>query len=204
MYVRPCLPSPAKQPPSGPGWLHEIKLDGFRMLARRDAAGLRLLTRNAFDWAGRYPGITSAVNGLRCRSCLIDGEVVICGEDGIPIFNRLREGKQVKGEALLFAFDLIELDGRDLRREPIETRKAALARLLRKAAINLQLNEHITEPGDVVFKHACRMGLEGIVSKRLGSTYRSGRTNAWLKSKNPDAPAVRREAEEDWNGKSWR
>ena len=104
------------------------------MLARRDAAGVRLLTRNAFDWAGRYPGITSAVNELRCRSCLIDGEVVICGEDGIPIFNRLREGKQVKGEALLFAFDLIELDGRDLRREPIEARKATLAKLLRKAA----------------------------------------------------------------------
>jgi bifunctional non-homologous end joining protein LigD len=183
MYVRPCLPSPAERPPSGSGWLHEIKLDGFRMLARRDAAGVRLLTRNAFDWAGRYPGITSAVNGLRCRSCLIDGEVVICGEDGIPIFNRLREGKQVKGEALLFAFDLIELDGRDLRREPIEARKATLAKLLRKAAVSLQLNEHIIEPGDLVFKHACRMGLEGIVSKRLGSTYRSGRSNHWLKMK---------------------
>jgi bifunctional non-homologous end joining protein LigD len=161
------------------------------MLARRDAAGVRLLTRNAFDWAGRYPGITSAVNGLRCRSCLIDGEVVICGEDGIPIFNRLREGKQVKGEALLFAFDLIELDGRDLRREPIEARKATLAKLLRKAAVSLQLNEHIIEPGDLVFKHACRMGLEGIVSKRLGSTYRSGRSNHWLKMKNPTAPAVK-------------
>jgi bifunctional non-homologous end joining protein LigD len=104
------------------------------MLARRDAAGVRLLTRNGIDWAGRCPGIMSAVNGLRCRSCLIDGEVVICGEDGIPIFNRLRQGRQVKGDALLFAFDLIELDGRDLRREPIEARKATLAQLLRKAA----------------------------------------------------------------------
>jgi bifunctional non-homologous end joining protein LigD len=204
MYVRPCLPSPAKHSPSGPGWRHEIKLDGFRMLARRDAAGVRLLTRNGIDWAGRYPGIMSAVNRLRCRSCLIDGEVVICGEDGIPIFNRLREGKQVKGEALLFAFDLIELDGRDLRREPIESRTATLAKLLRKAAISLQLNDHIAEPGDVVSKHACRMGLEGIVSKRLGSTYRSGRTSSWLKSKNPNAPAVRREAEEDWGRKGWR
>jgi hypothetical protein len=88
-HVRASLPSsPAERPPSGPGWLHEIKLDGFRMLARRDAAGVRLLTRNGIDWAGRYPGIISAVNGLRCRTCLIDREVVICGEDRIPIFNR--------------------------------------------------------------------------------------------------------------------
>ena len=78
-------------PPSGSGRLHEIRLDGFRILARRDGAGVRLLTRNGIDCAGRYPGIN--------RSCLLDGEVVICGEDGIPIFNRLRQGKQVKGEA---------------------------------------------------------------------------------------------------------
>src|SRR5262245_27942521 len=121
---------------------------------------------------------------------------VICGEDGIPIFNRLREGRQVKGEALLLAFRPDRARRRDLRREPIELRKAALAKLLRKAAISIQLNEHITEPGDVVFKHACRMGLEGIVSKRLGSLYRSGRSSDWLKTKNPAAPAVRREAEE--------
>jgi ATP-dependent DNA ligase len=146
-FIEPCLPSRADRPPSGPGWVHEIKHDGFRMLARRDAASVRLLTRNGFDWARRYPGIMSAVNGLRCRSCLLDGEVVICGEDGIPIFNRLREGKRVKGEALLFAFDLIELDGRDLRSEPIEARKAALAKLLRKSEISLQLNSPANPSG---------------------------------------------------------
>jgi bifunctional non-homologous end joining protein LigD len=167
-------------------------------MARRDPAGVRLLTRNGNDWSGRYPAIASAVNRLRCRSCLIDGEVVICGEDGIPVFNRLREGRQVKGEAVLYAFDLVELDRKDLRREPIEERKAELARLLRAAAGALLLNEHITHPGDIVFRHACKMGLEGIVSKRLGSRYVSGRTRDWLKLKNPDAPAVKREAEEDW------
>ena len=88
--------------------------------------------------------------------------------------------------------------GDDLRREPIERRKAALAKLLRHAKAGLLLNEHIDEPGDVVFRHACKLGLEGIVSKRLGSPYRSGRSQHRIKSKNPDAPAVKREAEEDW------
>jgi bifunctional non-homologous end joining protein LigD len=85
------------------------------------------------------------------------------------VFNRLREGRQVKGEAVLYAFDLVELDRKDLRREPIEERKAELARLLRAAVRAVLLNEHIIHPGDIVFRHACKMGLEGIVSKRLGS-----------------------------------
>ena len=99
----------------------------------------------------------------------------------------------------LYAFDLIELDGDDLRGEPIEVRKAALARLVRNGRPGLMLNEHIDdEPGDVVFRHACRLGLEGIVSKRKASMYRSGRSPDWIKSKNPTCEAVRREAEEDW------
>ena len=98
----------------------------------------------------------------------------------------------------LFAFDLIELNGQDLRREPIEVRKRQLVTLLRAARVGLQVNEHVSEPGDVVFRHACKLGLEGIVSKRLGSRYRSGRSKDWLKFKNPDAPAVKREAEEEW------
>jgi bifunctional non-homologous end joining protein LigD len=98
----------------------------------------------------------------------------------------------------MWCFDLLELNGRDLRREPIEVRKAALARLLKKAQVGLQFNEHITVPGDIVLRHACKLGLEGIVSKRLGSLYVSGRSRDWLKFKNPDAPAVKREFEEDW------
>src|SRR5262245_56143828 len=105
----------------------------------------------------------------------------------------------------LFAFDLLELDGRDLRREPLEVRKATLASVLRKARSGVQLNEHLEhEDGELVFRHACKMGLEGIVSKRLGSPYRSGRSKDWLKFKNPDAPAVKREAEEDWGSRRWR
>jgi bifunctional non-homologous end joining protein LigD len=125
-FVGPCLPSPAERPPSGPGWFHEIKLDGFRLMPRRDAAGVRLLTRRGIDWTTRYPSIAAAVGALACRSCLIDGEVVICGEDGIPVFDRLRYGRQPQSEAVLFAFDLLELAGRDLRRTPLEERSAPL------------------------------------------------------------------------------
>ena len=89
-FIAPCLPSPAPHPPAGDHWIHEIKLDGFRTLARRDGAGVRLLTRRGIDWTTRYPAIAAAVAALACRSCLIDGEVVICGDDGIPVFDRLR------------------------------------------------------------------------------------------------------------------
>jgi ATP-dependent DNA ligase len=99
----------------------------------------------------------------------------------------------------LYAFDLLELDGVDLRREPIEVRKESLANFLHcKSEVGLQLNEHFHEAGDVIFRHACKLGCEGIVSKRLGSRYRSGRSADWLKIKNPAAPAMQREAEEDW------
>jgi bifunctional non-homologous end joining protein LigD len=102
----------------------------------------------------------------------------------------------------MWAFDLIELDGDDLRLDPLEMRKATLATLLARAAPGLRLNEHMEEDGPLVFHHACKLGLEGIVSKRKDSRYRSGRSPHWIKSKNPNAPAVKREAEEDWG--KWR
>jgi ATP-dependent DNA ligase len=157
-FIEPCLPSPALELPARSGSIHEIKHDGFRLLARRDAGGVRLFT---------------------------------------PVFDRLRYGRQQKTEAVLFAFDLLELAGH-LRRDPLEERKWALAKLLKRASWSLHLNDHIDEPGDIVFRHACKLGFEGIVSKRLGSPYRSGRSRIWLKFKNPAVPAVRREAEEDW------
>jgi bifunctional non-homologous end joining protein LigD len=196
-FIEPCLPTTADRPPSGPDWIHEIKHDGYRLMARRDPVGIRLLTRNGNDWSPRYPLIVEAVNRLKVRSCLIDGEAVVCDDNGLAVFERLRrkcEGRHV----FLFAFDLLELDGADLRREPIETRKATLTSLLRGSLPGLRLNAHFAQPGDVVFRHACKLGLEGIVSKRLGSRYRSGRSPDWLKFKNPEAPAMKREAEEDW------
>ena len=132
------------------------------------------------------------------RSCLIDGEVVCCDDRGLAVFQALRR-RQNEERAFLYAFDLLELNGDDLRREPIEVRKATLASILRKARHGVRLNEHLEHDcGLTVFQHACKMGLEGIVSKRLGSRYRSGRSPDWLKFKNPEAPAVKRETEEDW------
>jgi bifunctional non-homologous end joining protein LigD len=167
-------------------------------MARRDPVGIRLVTRRGNDWTTRFPLVLEAVNHLKVRSCLIDGEVVCCNDRGLAVFQALRR-RQNEARAFLFAFDLLELNGMDLRAEPIEVRKATLASILRKSRHGVRLNEHLEHPeGDVVFRHACKMGLEGIVSKRLGSRYRSGRSPDWLKFKNPEAPAVRREAEEDW------
>jgi ATP-dependent DNA ligase len=201
-FIEPCLPSPADKPPSGANWIHEIKHDGYRLMARRDPVGIRLITRRGNDWTQRYALVVEAVNHLKVRSCLIDGEVVCCDERGLARFDVLRRRRNA-AQAFLYAFDLLELDGTDLRREPIEVRKATLASILHKSRPGVRLNEHLAQPeGVVVFQHACKMGLEGIVSKRLGSRYRSGRSPDGLRFKNPEAPAVRREAEEDWG--KWR
>jgi bifunctional non-homologous end joining protein LigD len=131
------------------------------------------------------------VNRLKVRSCLIDSEAVACDENGLAVFEQLRYRRQ-DARVFLYAFDLLELDGQDLRREPLETRKATLAGLLRGSRAGLRLNEHLEhQDGAIVFQHACALGLEGIVSKRLGSRYVSGRCRDWLKFKNPNAPAVR-------------
>src|ERR1700716_2786797 len=198
-FIEPCLPSPADPPPSGSNWIHEIKDDGSGLMARRDPVGIRLITRRGNDWTTRFPLIVEAVNHLKVRSCLIDGEAVCCDEKGLAIFQKLRQRRE-EHSAFLYAFDLLELNGADLRREPIEVRNATLVSILRKARHGVRLNEHLQHDcGLTVFQHACKMGLEGIVSKRLGSRYRSGRSPDWLKFKNPDAPAVKREAEEDWS-----
>src|SRR6516162_10012902 len=195
--IEPCLPSPAKAPPSGPGWLHEIKHDGFRIMARQDAAGVRLITRNGSDFTDRFPLIAMALKSLPVRSCVIDGEAIVCDENGLAVFELIR-GHDSKTSAVLCAFDLLELNGKDLRRRPIEERKALLTKLLKGSHLSIGLNEHFEEDGESVYRAACQLGCEGIVSKRRGSTYRRGRSPLWLKVKNPNAPAVKREAEEDW------
>jgi bifunctional non-homologous end joining protein LigD len=143
------------------------------------------------------PELVEALARLRSLSCTIDGEAVCCDDDGIPSFDRIRY-RRYDASVFLYAFDLIEWNGDDLRREPLAVRKATLASVLAKAAPGLRLNDHIEADGPTVFAHACKMGLEGIVSKRKDSPYRSGRSPDWLKMKNADAPAVKREEEEDW------
>jgi bifunctional non-homologous end joining protein LigD len=195
--IDPCLPSPVERPPSGPGWLHETKHDGFRIMACRDGAGVRLITRHGNDFTHRFPLAVAAVSAVAGRSFLIDGEAIVTNGDGLAVFElnrRTRHGDK----AVLWAFDLIELDDEDLRRSPIEYRKRMLAKLVRGPHPGIVLNEIFEGDGHILFEHACKLGCEGIVSKRLGSLYRSGRSPHWLKIKNPAAPAVKREAEEDW------
>jgi bifunctional non-homologous end joining protein LigD len=202
-FITPCLPTKTDKLPSGSQWLHEIKHDGFRIIARKDGPRVRLYSRPGNDFTRRFPLIVETLAGLRARSCILDGEAVACDDNGVASFELVRH-QRANGSVFLYAFDLIELNGDDLRRDPLEVRKATLRSVLAKAGVGLRFNEHIDGDGPTVFAHACRLGLEGVVSKRKGSSYRSGRSPDWLKMKNPAAPAVKREDEEDWGSKKWR
>jgi bifunctional non-homologous end joining protein LigD len=169
----------------------------FRLMARLDAKGLHLVTRNGHDFADRYPFVAMAVAALSARSCLIDGEAIVTDENGLADFDLMRRHR-VQVAAVLCAFDLLELDGDDLRGLPLEQRKRELKELLKGARSPIAFNQHYEADGALVFERACALGCEGIVSKKLGSPYRSGRSCHWLKVKNPAAPAVKREAEEEW------
>jgi bifunctional non-homologous end joining protein LigD len=173
-FVAPALPRPTAEPPRGPGWIHEIKHDGFRIMARRDERGVRLLTRNGYDFADRFPLITKAVAALPVRSCFIDGEAIVVNSDGLSVFDLLRY-RQHDSAAVLCAFDLIELDDEDIRNAPIEQRKDLLADLLRRVErshCGMTLNEHYEGDGATIYEHACRFGCEGIVSKPLALSLR--------------------------------
>ena len=132
-FIAPCLPSSAPQAPSGEEWLHEIKHDGFRVIARKEGTRVKLYSRPGNDLTDRFPLIVEALAKLRPRSCIIDGEAVACGDDGIASFDRIRY-RHHDASVFLYAFDLIELDGDDLRRDPLAVRKATLASLLARSA----------------------------------------------------------------------
>jgi bifunctional non-homologous end joining protein LigD len=194
-FIVPCMPTFAHDAPSGPQWVYEIKHDGYRFLCRRDGDRLAVYSRWGVNWSAHVPGIIEAMSALSARSLAIDGEGVVCGPDGIADFERLRAAVARKGarDPFLYAFDLLELDGRDLRWEPWETRRALLVKLLRCAGDGIRLSEHLEhKDGAAVVRHACVMGLEGIVAKRRDRPYRSGRSPDWIKVKNPDAPAAGR------------
>ena len=198
-FIAPCLPMKAPRPPSGPLWLHEVKHDGFRVIARKDGERVRLYSRPGNDLTKRFPLIVEAMARLP-SPCTIDGEAVACDDNGVASFNLLIHRKR-DDHVFLYVFDLIEVDGEDLRREPLEQRKIELRRLLADTEPGLVFNEWIDGgdfDGATVFEHAQSLGLEGIVSKRKGSRYVSGRSPYWLKMKNPASEAARRGAEEEW------
>jgi bifunctional non-homologous end joining protein LigD len=202
-FIAPCLPTKTDKLPAGGQWLHEIKHDGFRIIARKKGAQVRLYSRPGNDLTHRFPLIAETLTRLRSRSCIIDGEAVACDDNGVASFDLVRH-QRANGTVFLYAFDLIELNGDDLRRDLLVVRKATLASIVAKGGAGIRFNEHMEGDGPTVFAHACKMGLEGIVSKRKDSAYRSGRSPDWLKMKNSNAPAVKREAEEDWGRPKWR
>ena len=158
----------------GPGSIHEIKHDGFRIMARRDERGVRLLTRNGYDFADRFPPFTKAVAALPVRSCFIDGEAIVVNSDGLSVFDLLRY-RQHDSAAVLCAFDLIELDDEDIRNAPIEQRKDLLADLLRRVErshCGMTLNEHYEGDGATIYEHACRFRSRGYLSKPLALSLR--------------------------------
>jgi bifunctional non-homologous end joining protein LigD len=197
-FIAPCLPMTAPRPPSGPLWLHEVKHDGFRVIACTDGERVRLYSRSGNDLTNRFPLIVEAM--ARLPSCTLDGEAVACDDSGAPSFNLLLHRKR-DDHVFIYAFDLIKLRGKDLRRDPLEQRKVELRRLLAGTKAGLVFSEWIDGEefdGATVFEHARSLGLEGIVSKRKDSRYVSGRSPYWLKMKNPASEAALREAEGEW------
>jgi bifunctional non-homologous end joining protein LigD len=189
-FVAPCLATLSDKAPSSAQWLHEIKFDGYRLQAHLNNGKATLYTRRGLDWTAKFSPIARAVAALPASTALIDGELVVEDDKGVSSFSLLQQAlKAGTGESLVFyVFDLLFLDGEDLRATPLAARKRALAQLLSRGPKQtpLRLSESLDESGPVLLKHACRLGLEGIVSKLRDAPYRSGRGHDWLKTKCSD------------------
>ena len=177
-WIAPAIPTLVREAPRGPNWLHEIKHDGYRTICVIDQGSISIYTRRGHNWADRMPSIARALSALKVRSAVIDGEAIVIGEDGLSDFFALHAALARKNapRAMLVAFDLLHLDGEDMRGRELEDRRAVLAAVVRKRAPWIQFSESIEGDGPQVWRHACNMGLEGIVSKRRGSPYLSGKS----------------------------
>jgi bifunctional non-homologous end joining protein LigD len=188
-WVAPQLATLVATPPEGDDWVHEVKLDGYRILLRIERGRVRLLTRNRQDWTARFPTVAEAAASLPVKEALLDGEVVALDRAGVSSFQALQQSAELAaGRTIVYvAFDLLFLDGRDLRGEPLLERKKELARILkgrsRTRDRRLRYSEHFDAPGREVYARACKMALEGVVSKRKQAPYTSGRGQGWLKVK---------------------
>jgi bifunctional non-homologous end joining protein LigD len=186
-FIPPSLATLRAQAPSGPGWVHEIKFDGYRIQARLDGGDVRLLTRKGLDWRDKFPNVAEAVAALPAETALIDGEIVVVNEHGVSDFSMLQAALS-DGERERFryyVFDLLHLDGEDLSSQPLLDRKAALKELLESADVpgQIQYSEHFAASGSEVWDQACQMNLEGILSKRADAPYHPGRSDSFLKIK---------------------
>jgi bifunctional non-homologous end joining protein LigD len=182
-FIQPARPLLTTTPRSGPEWIHEIKFDGYRLIARKEAGRVVLWSRYATDYSDTFLRIAEAIRALPVDHVMIDGEAVVFRPDGHSDFAALRTNRGA-AQASFVAYDLLRFQGEDWRTLPLEVRRAQLGSIV--AGIDgLTFSEAIEGDGALVFDHACRLGLEGIVSKRLGGVYSSGRCRNWLKVKNP-------------------
>lgn len=188
----PCLPTRGKEVPSGADWIHEIKYDGYRMTVQREGTRVRLFTRGGHDWTSRYPLIVEAALRNRATSFVIDGEAVLLGVDGVSDFDGLHSRRH-DDEVQLYTFDILALEGEDLRALPLHLRKNNLDRLLARRPEGIFVSPFERgEIGPDLFRAACGMGLEGLVSKHRDRPYRGGPSKHWVKVKNPKHPAMHR------------
>lgn len=187
--IEPCLALLRSAPPEGPGWLYEVKWDGYRLAVHRDGGGVRIVTRGGFDWTERFPSIAAAATELDADNFIIDGEAVVLDDAGRADFSLLQQalggrgGKLHAERAMLYAFDLLYLDGLDLTRMALVERRHMLEDLIDHESGFLRLSEEVEADGADFLASACSFGLEGIIAKRRISPYRSGRGGDWLKIK---------------------
>lgn len=187
-FIEPQLATLERDAPPGKDWLHEVKFDGYRMQAQIAGTDVRLLTRTGLDWTEKFGSeIAAELAALKCSDAILDGEIVVLADSGVSSFALLQQDLSAKrtNRFIYYVFDLMRLGGKDLRAEPLVERKQALQELLGKQSDNaaVRFSDHFAEPGKIMLEHACRMGLEGVVSKRADAPYRSGRGPTWVKSK---------------------
>ena len=186
-FIAPCLAALVREPPDGKHWGHEIKFDGYRLEARIGNGAVAFLTRSGHDWTGKFAGLTKPLTALGLTSALLDGEVIVYGGNGASSFVELvadlKAGRSAR--MVYMAFDLLFLNGTDLRALPLAERKGLLAECLKTAPKNgpLRYSEHMQGDAAAILANACKLGLEGIISKRLDKPYRSGSHAGWVKSK---------------------
>ena len=192
-FIHPCRPTVVAQPPSGPGWAHELKHDGYRLQIHVRDGRVRLYTMNGADWSKRYPLIVqeaARING----TVIFDAEVVWIGPDGVADFDALHS-RVNDHSAIACAFDLLMLDGDDLRKEPFSERKAALRKVLKRTKDGIQYVEHSEGDGAKMFRQSANSALRASFPKRWTLHIGLGLQRAWLKIKNPKAPAATRAAD---------
>lgn len=170
--------------PEGDGWFHEQKFDGYRILADRDGTSVKLLSRRFNDWTLQFPSVAEAVTGLSAKRVILDGEVAVVMPDGRTSFQALQNafGRR-DANIVYFVFDLLELDGEDLTKLPLEERKARLKKVIGKKQGVIRYSDHVVGNGRKFFELACKQGLEGIISKRRDKPYIPGRGSTWVKTK---------------------